>query len=346
MSPSQERLVGLDLLKIFALVFIFQFHFLVLFAHHQPAIYLDLLQNFSFLSGHIQFLNHFWFLGWVIVGLAGFFSGFQPLKLGQSSIDLFRQLILLFLFWLLFCWAYSGFSSLTLEWDVYLFLIICFLASFLIGRISTGLKSSAFVLVLSLFLHFVLHQPNAQFFDSQLLNSILFGGCANRENGFPFLSGITFFLFFSKLGQLSSVARPTLKKMSFFEVVFWLISLSISLLVLSRDSFFVSFLNIECLAAQAPRATFWSYLIWMIFWMRLSLIEKFQEQLKRSIGFISALSATKSFLWFYFLSYILSSVLLLLIPKNAFVFVPYLYIILMIGLFVILEACLKVKRSI
>ncbi|WP_374075805.1 hypothetical protein [Bdellovibrio bacteriovorus] len=288
-----KRLHLIDIVRLFSFVAIVHYH---AFSQVFTDTYAEPFESLPFkgtLFGYlVEGTKPFSFSGFSIVVLSFFLFGRQNLS-SEKTRRLYGLIGLGALF-LLFTGLGNLFSGVFWEWDVYEFLIVTVASVLVLQRHPSFLKIFGIVGLLLTWIPFFPLAENENI--PLVVRSILFGVCDEEGRGgwalLPWI-GLTWFCFYLGVLSKSESLRAKLQK-GFLkkELFFWGPVLAGSLFY--WGAFYAVPLdhNFYCFVFRQTPVVFWSHLIWIFFFMRLSLLEGVNEKL-HGFGFVRWLSGLK-----------------------------------------------------
>lgn len=282
------------------------FHFVHLVWIGDPLPYYFTYQFSSSFSIFIRLTELFWYSGWAIVFLFAFLYG---MRWGRGKAIPYSLVAVLLLLQLVLSFAFWRFEKFELFWDVYGFLAMGFLLCRWLSVIQSRQKIFAIILLGFVFSFFEFN--HLRWFSGSALASILWGGCANGNSGFPLFPFVGLFASFYFVGFLfQSKALEFLKLLPKRpELLTWL-----GLLVFSAMSYPPTFdffkgvyLLGECRMFDLPRLYFWGGLISFLFFLRIALIEKLNDWLSPYLQWLKRLEISRNFAGVYIGTYVFAA---------------------------------------
>jgi hypothetical protein len=264
----------LDLLRVMSMVAIISFHaneFIFYTLNFPLTEKTNIFPYFDIYSRWIPFS------GQTIIALSFFLWGIR-----KKSFDTFALYLMLFIFGHMIVTANFNDPSMiikNIEWDIYPFLAISFLVIHFSRKCSASSKK-ALILVSGLLLFI---QPNIIQSNSflNIFNGMLWSSCSSGGSGaWPLFPWLALPVLFYHGGEVVSEKMGQFETFQMWEKLFWPIILCFSLFALISiypgslygvhigSKFYCQILNL------APME-FWSYFIWVLFILRISLIKSF-----------------------------------------------------------------------
>ncbi len=311
---KSARFLGWDIIRLVSFIPIVMYHLLeAVWGDHrdlfQPVMSTDpLFWNFIY-----EFMRVLSFSGFSIFLLTFFLMGFSAERRKVNG----PLIALLALGWIIFCWAYEGFSHLFIFWDVYPLIAVSLLFIQLVLRF-TKIKEIyfglfGFILTLVPFWEF-------SFFSTLSLRTqmVLVGNCEAGLSGWPVLPWMGLAIFAYSGGRWikpyikntgDEAGLPFTKPERFI----WPIVLLIS--VFFWGAYYqvnLDMLNVfDCLTYRQSPLEFWAHLIWIVFFIRLSLVPAVQRYLQANFKSVSQFATSKNFAFVYFYSFVVTSAIAL-----------------------------------
>lgn len=276
-SFSPDRLIGLDLIRFIAIIAITEFHF-------NEAVFVSDLAVFSWQEGFwyelmSAYARVFSFSGFIIIALTCFLFGLtsQFQKLKSKHIPL---VLLLTIGAFVILPLYGGDGEYFFEWDIYHFLIFNFILLWLLKNRS--FKFFAFVGGVSFFILWVpFWELKGLIPMGPLFEEILLGRCENYKIGaWPILpwSGLVGLFYF--LGLWAKKYRKDLRLMHKWDLLF-IPALLASIPFLGSYYSVLIGPSFYCFMNRHEPYIFWSHLIWLIFFIRLSFWDTYNQNLHK-----------------------------------------------------------------
>ncbi|WP_295900699.1 hypothetical protein [uncultured Bdellovibrio sp.] len=289
---NKKRLHLIDIVRLLSFIPIVQYHAISqVYTDTYAEPYNVSLHQGTLFDFIVEICKPFSFSGFSIVILSFFLFGRQNLSTEKT-----RRLGVLLgagTLFLLFTGFGGFFSGIFWEWDIYEFLIVSIASVLVAQRYPKVLKALGVFGFFLTWIPFFLLAENESV--PLVVRSILFGVCDNEGRGgwalLPWI-GLTWFCFY--LGSLSkSSLQPELKK-GFLknEIFFWLPALFGSLFYWGAFYSVPLNQNFYCFVFRQEPIVWWSHLLWIFFFIRLSLIESLNEKLHGFV-FVRWLSGLK-----------------------------------------------------
>lgn len=302
-----NRLVGLDLLRLFSFQFICHYHFITMLWEDDPLGFEFIRRESAFFIPYFKIHEFFWYSGWTVIAISSFLLG---LRAGKGRGISNRLIAILLIAWPIMCFAFYGFQKFELYWDVYPLLAVSFIVCNFITYLKPSISQLKVLSLLFMALFFLTQSYDFLIADNAFLNSVLWGGCSHSDSGFPLFPFMFFILFFFVIGKLYErselmwLSRPVYPGV---ELVFWVSLLFISLFQYKQSvsMLHIAYLKEECYAADFSITTFWSAFIWPVAFMRLILVEKVSAFVGKHFGFLQKLYINKMFGVTYFASFLI-----------------------------------------
>ena len=222
------------------------------------------------------------------------FLSFLLWGLTKKKITLKLYYIILFFFGhFVINFSFSDNFTDIMNWDIYPFLFVSFLAIIAISNLSRSIKkiiSIASLILLFIPTHFFHFQVS-----SDLLADCIYGACQRGLSGsWPLLPWIALPIFAYTSGSLLSNYKKELSVLTLKEVIFWTFSLVISLcsiyFIYPWSLFNVPIgANFYCFMLNLRPTEFWSYFFPFLFLLRISFLRSLNVKLN-SLSFFNYIS--------------------------------------------------------
>jgi len=294
---NKKRLHLIDLVRLFSFTAIIHYHVISQIYTDTYAEPYDAKLHAGTLFGYIaEATKPFSFSGFSIIILSFFLFGRQTLS-PQKTRRLYVLLALGTVF-LLVTGLDNSFSGIFWEWDIYEYLIVAIASVLLLQRHPFFLKVCGILGFLLTWIPFYLLADNAGI--PLVVRSIFFGVCDNEGRGgwalLPWI-GLAWFSFY--LGTLSVAAglREKATRMQKNEKLFWGAALLASVFYWGEFYHVPLDQNFYCFVFRRTPVVFWAHLIWIFFFIRLSLVEKINARLheNRVVRWLSGLRLSTHF---------------------------------------------------
>lgn len=286
-----KRILGWDIIRLLSFIAIAYFHYLYfcwyLLEEPKPE-YSAIFHALSIYSRSISF------------------SGFSILLL-SSILWGVNQKLPSYVFLFFFLMASLGLSFMTsdtyfeLSWDIYFLLFVGFLSLKLIkNKLLIGIIGFIFLWIPFWKLRSYIHMPDG-------LAEVLLGRCDTDNGDWPIFPWIGLIWFGYGIGTIISTYSARLNKINRFEFMTWSLFLFLSLF--GFGPYFHTRIGpgFSCdMFTQAPYI-FWSHIIWILFLIRISLLDKVQIILQNNsvAKSISNLMISKKFWAAYFIHFMI-----------------------------------------
>lgn len=326
LSTPESRIFGFDFIRAISMLAIIQFH------ANEAVFWTDQHPLTSDLSlyGPLEFYGRsFSYSGFTIIALSFFL-------IGRSTLRNFLPLIgflALGVFTLAAFQHDPPFQGFYWEWDIYWYL----LAAVCLIQILSRMPRLSIALI-PVWLSFTLFPVwNWLHFNHRFLQEILIGRCPPEGIGsWPLLPWIAWPLLFYSLGlwfRESDAFKKALSSWQRREILIWAPLLLLSLP--QWGAFYETPIGpgFYCHTLRQPPVIFWSHFIWVLFFMRLSLVRGVNKRLSESslFRFISGLMWSRAFGLCYLLHLVLLGFGILARP--VFLEVPFSFDLYWLSLF-------------
>jgi hypothetical protein len=292
------RLYGLDVIRFVSFLAISGYHFIYVVWRNQPAQY-DMVMSSDRLYKAVMepFMHALSHSGFSILLITTFLIGFRNLT---AKIH-WRLFGYVFIAWLLFSWADQDFKKLVLYWEVYPLLIVGLVIVEFAHKVKLNLVYALGTLGFALtWVQFAASHPGLPLWIEQSL----FGTCAQDLSNFPILPWVGLVAFGYGLGLAAQQHPAYAAKIKTAELWTWvvlLISASFNL-----GAFFnIHAMDFECKAFHVPPLEYWSHMVFILFLMRISLVDRVNEFFRSHLSTISRLQTSKNFFLVYAVQYLL-----------------------------------------
>ena len=290
---KKERLFGIDLLRLIAVLAIVPFHIVEMFFYNDSNVSLRVGVLMEWVDPYSRV---FAFSGFTVVIISFFLLGYKGV-----SPKKWKFLMKLCIFGTAVLLAINYEGELLLEWDIYCYVLI---SIFLIRFLSFYKK---IFYIVSSFLLFSLFLPQEVFHislgEGHWLYNVLVGDLKSHGAGsWPLIPWLGLALIPYCVGDFLRVnSLQNIEFLSLKEALIWSVLLSFSFFFLGGFYHTPIGPGFYQYTFSRPPMVFWSHIIWVIFIVRLSFLKRLNGYFNNNKYFlwISRLQLNQSFFLFY-----------------------------------------------
>ncbi len=311
-SPSQtreqkaeqkpDRLVGFDLIRLVSFWVISVYHFVYAVWHDRvPAFDATMSKSPFFWNFIYPILHALSFSGHTVLFLTAILIALAR-KTPRATLKLCGFLLIA---WLFFVWAENDFHALVPYWDIHPLILLGLSLSLLFGR-----KDNWRIILLGAIGFVMTWIPFWTWSSLQSLplaiREILVGDCVLEVSSWPVLPWLGFFFLGFALGEglTKPLFRGWFSAFRKYEWIFWSAAFTASVFHLGAFYKLHALEDWECHAFQIVGVEFWSHFVWVLFAIRLSLIESVNRYFARSMSAVSRLQVSRNFFLVYAFQYV------------------------------------------
>ncbi|RYZ73011.1 MAG: hypothetical protein EOP05_10440 [Proteobacteria bacterium] len=302
--PPQKRWVGIDLVRLISLFAITVHHFIWVIWYTPDLTPVRGFLGWDLVEAYARFLS---FSGHSILFLSCFLIGYSEIK----ALKTWRVVIFVAAGWILFCSFEKGENPVFWAWDIYPLIVFGLASGALLKQLS---KKAVYAIGLLGFLMTWIPFWEFSAFDSLSLQwrHWLVGDCSVDLADWPILPWAGFIWAPYALGvwvrdRLTRGLSNPLARFTKPEAAFWLIGCVVAFPNLGAFYKIILGPSFACYSFRQPPYIFWSHFIYVLFVLRLTVVDRVQNVLVkvRGLRLVSRLKVSTSFGLFYLVHYTL-----------------------------------------
>lgn len=302
--PPQKRWVGIDLIRLISIFAITVHHFIWVIWYTPDLTPVRGFLGWDIVEAYARFLS---FSGHSILFLSCFLIGYAEIK----ALKTWRVILFVAAGWILFCSFETGENPVFWTWDIYPLIVFGLASGTLLKQVS---KKAVYALgFLGLIMTWI------PFWEFAAFNSLslqwrhwLVGDCSVDLADWPILPWAGFIWAPYALGvwirdRVAKGRTNPLSKFTKLEAAFWIVAGVIALPNLGAFYRIILGPSFACYSFRQPPYVFWSHFIFVLFFLRLTVVDKVQSALIQvsTLRVLSTLKVSTSFGLFYLVHYTL-----------------------------------------